>query len=718
LTGGAAAVVAAVIAVAAVGSAAWWWTARMPATVLDDRLVVVAPFRVSGADPSLGYLREGMIDLLAAKLTGEGGPRAVNARSVLVAWRRRAPDGRELSENDAREIATTLGSGKLLLGDIVGTPSRLVIHAALLATASGRVLAQESVDGPPDRIASKIDELAAKLLSLDAGQRERLGALSSASLPALREYLDGKAIFRHGQYRVAGQHFTRAVQLDSTFALAVLGVLEATWWSGASADEILPAGARADAMRARLSEKDRAYLAAMIGPRFPEYTPMREFIEASERAAQLAPDQPETWSVLGDWLFHVGGLTDLDEWEQRARTAYQRALAIDSTFAPALGHFVILAARRGDTATVRTLGARFISVDSVGETAQVVRWRRALMLRDAPMLADVRAQLEGAGQPMDRFGAWWIFNLALHDGTGLDDGDRAAVAVQQLLMNPLERMTGALLASDFILERGQPRAAVAASQLARAFPADPHLYLRWRVLGALYAGGDSTAAMEALAVLIPVADASPPRDATARRLQNADRCAVEQWRLMHGDARGVHEALARMRSTNVRGRSPNAARVEVYCDVLLDALAAEVEGRPDAISALDRLDSLMRLGPNGGLLGGAITKEPGNLIVAWLRERHNDLPGALRALRRVGYVGSPVFVSVQLREEGRMAALSGDRAGAMRTFRHYLAIRSNPEPALLGEADAVRNALTLLERGQPPAADLRALSPPIPRPPR
>src|SRR4029453_9789502 len=45
---------------------------------LDPDLVAVAPFRVASADPSLAYLREGMVDLLAAKLTGRGGPAATD----------------------------------------------------------------------------------------------------------------------------------------------------------------------------------------------------------------------------------------------------------------------------------------------------------------------------------------------------------------------------------------------------------------------------------------------------------------------------------------------------------------------------------------------------------------------------------------------------------------------------------------------------------------
>src|SRR5262249_54915002 len=52
----------------------------------SDNVLAVAPFTLVGADPSLAYLGEGMVDLMAARLSGADGPRAVDARSVLAAW--------------------------------------------------------------------------------------------------------------------------------------------------------------------------------------------------------------------------------------------------------------------------------------------------------------------------------------------------------------------------------------------------------------------------------------------------------------------------------------------------------------------------------------------------------------------------------------------------------------------------------------------------------
>ncbi|MGZ8399259.1 MAG: AfsR/SARP family transcriptional regulator, partial [Gemmatimonadales bacterium] len=48
--------------------------------------VVVAPFRVAGATSSLGYLRDGIVELLSTRLADDTTARAVDAGAVLGAW--------------------------------------------------------------------------------------------------------------------------------------------------------------------------------------------------------------------------------------------------------------------------------------------------------------------------------------------------------------------------------------------------------------------------------------------------------------------------------------------------------------------------------------------------------------------------------------------------------------------------------------------------------
>ena len=120
---------------------------------------------------------------------------------------------------------------------------------------------------------------------------------------------------------------------------------------------------------------------------------------------------------------------------------------------------------------------------------------------------------------------------------------------------------------------------------------------------------------------------------------------------------------------------------------MLEALLAAAEHRPDAGAAFGRLDSLLRAG--GGVPGWAME------VARW-RETQGDLPGALRATRLLSQYFPILNLAYGLREQGRLAALVGDRAGAIEAYSHYLALRHNPEPAVKPEVDRVRAELAQL----------------------
>jgi hypothetical protein len=54
--------------------------------------------------------------------------------------------------------------------------------------------------------------------------------------------------------------------------------------------------------------------------------------------------------------------------------------------------------------------------------------------------------------------------------------------------------------------------------------------------------------------------------------------------------------------------------------------------------------------------------------------------------------------AVRSREEGRLAALDGDTAGAVRAYRRYLALRREAEPSLVPQRDSVQAEVTRLTR--------------------
>lgn len=214
-------------------------------------------------------------------------------------------------------------------------------------------------------------------------------------------------------------------------------------------------------------------------------------------------------------------------------------------------------------------------------------------------------------------------------------------------------------------------------------------------LSALYDDGDGAVGRRALGTLTESAfglDGLPRADA---RLE--DLCTVSQWRAWHGDPRGVEAAIRRLRTADSRARLKDTGPV---CAVLLDAIRSTLGASPNAASRVARLDSILATGPHA--IPTLVV--PANLAVARLHERLGDSERALAAVRRRMYDfdGSNLFLATSLRLEGRLAAEVGDREGAINAYRHYLALRTEPEPALQAQADTVAAALAALERQSRP----------------
>jgi hypothetical protein len=84
--------------------------------------------------------------------------------------------------------------------------------------------------------------------------------------------------------------------------------------------------------------------------------------------------------------------------------------------------------------------------------------------------------------------------------------------------------------------------------------------------------------------------------------------------------------------------------------------------------------------------------------LARLFATHGDHRGALAAVRRRTFPLSDqgFLLPSYLREEGRLAALTGDRAGAIRAYSRYFAMRADPEPELRPQVAEVKAELARL----------------------
>ncbi|MFN2397032.1 MAG: protein kinase [Gemmatimonadaceae bacterium] len=662
---------------------------------LDPNLVAIAPFRTSGAHRSLEYLGEGMVDLLAAKLTGEGGARAADPRSVLSAWRRAAgKDGIDIPQPAALRLAGGLGAGQLLLGGVIGTPDHVTLNASVLQVPAGKTRAEATVQGSPDSLPWLVDQLVGQLLARQSGETgHRLDKLTSTSLPALRAYLDGKQAYRNGRYTDAAGHFARALELDSTFTLAALGLASASNWTSdwQTGDRALDL---AWATRDRLSDADRAYLIASAGTNYPELPTRSEQVALWEEAARVAPDRAETWFHLGDLLLHFGPYYGLEDAHERAVAALDRSIALDSSFAAAIEHRLELSALAGAEARIRALASMYFTNDSTADVADYMRWRVAYGMADSTDVATLRSRIDR----MNGLSLVRIIGMAQRSGIGLEDAERAAKANLARATTAAERETAHLLTGQLFMNRG--RFTEAWSHFLRAQPAGHPNSLIARVQDALYYGGDTVLAAKAANRLERLAVSSTGRDGLATQYNGT--CWLAKWNLARGDVSTVPAAIARLRIlAKTRAEEPRRHPLPpgqpALCVLLLEAELAVLKRSNAAAAAVGRIDSTLRTGPIGP------HTEIANIEVARLYATLKDYRSALLAIQRQEYnwdLNSLWYFSTFLREEGKLAELAGEREAAIRAYRHYLRLRTRPEPLAEAEVARVRVELEVLERQQ------------------
>ena len=313
----------------AAAAVSWFTLFRRPPQSAPGQLAVL-PFSVPG-NGSFDYLAQGMVDLLSRNLNGAEALVTIDPGRVMSAAGRG-----EMGAPDAvrgRAIARRLGAGQYIVGSVVPAGGQLRIQAQLYhqdTAAASSPIAQAAVEGDSSRLFELVDQLTAQLLvGRDQGQGARLAqtaALTTRSLPALKGYLDAERNLRAAQYDSAIAGFQRAVELDSTFALAHYRLAAAAMWVGRTG-LLGPAVDRALALSQRLSERDRRLLSAFAdlvrGSPDRGERKYRAFLEAY-------PDDLEAEFQLGNLLYTYNAARGRPPAE--AREHYTRVLQVDPKF--------------------------------------------------------------------------------------------------------------------------------------------------------------------------------------------------------------------------------------------------------------------------------------------------------------------------------------------------------------------------------------------------
>jgi TolB-like protein len=318
--------------------------------------IAVLPFSVSGE--SVRDLEHGMVDLLSRNLNEVGTIRTVDPRAVLMRWQAHLQAG-QVSFDEALQVAREVNAGSVLTGSVVAAGPRVRISADLHGVDGGRIAAVQ-VDGAVDDVLALVDSVSVALLreiwqSRQPLPRLSVSAVTTGNMDAIRAFIAGERHYRAAAWDSALIAFDRAVAADSTFALAHYRIATTADWGG-TAEQGDAGIAAALRLVDRLPQREQTLLRAAALRRQGERAAAVDTLSAY---VERYPDDPEAWFYLADEIFHLradapapGGATSAEQFWM-----FERALALDPTFTPALIHPLEVGFGSADTALV----SRFVA---------------------------------------------------------------------------------------------------------------------------------------------------------------------------------------------------------------------------------------------------------------------------------------------------------------------------------------------------------------------
>jgi len=658
----------------------------------DARMIAVAPFRVGGAAGDVHYLREGLGDLMTPQLQSLPGVSAPSMRVMLEQWRRAGgTTDVDLPDDRALKAAANTGAGQLVLGEIVGTAGHLTVSAKLIRVSDGTVLAPAKVEGPADSAAALSTRLVATLLSIrDGGTVDMVRSVVSANPEAITPFLAGEQAYRRGRYGDAVKAFASAYEHDTTFALAALRIYLVNGWLVLGGAIEGPWLERAWKYRDHLKGGDAGLVSAIAGPNYPAPEPARQHERSYWAAAERAPTA-ELWYQAGDILFHRYMLSgDSTAWS-RALLAFQRAEALDSSFAPALEHQNTIYLALGDTARARAAFNRQRMLDSTGDffAFNDQAFKAALSTMD-DAIRSIHHYVQSVPDPI-----WYLPAIGSSDiQAGIPD-DRRLPLSEEFQRAALAKSGQALgSVSDYEdlaayrINTGRPIPFQSAPGSDSALSVNV-----LNVLAGLVWQGDSAAAARSAARLAQWA--SSEKDSTASLFRSAAFFADGLSAFSHGDTARVERARASLRRLRTAQTTPWMLITPTIFEKVLAAHLAVARKTPDARAKLDELDSILVDTP----VSREYTVAPANLLVSQLWERIGDDQRALNAVqRRYAGPGGFLFASARMRATARIAERLGKRDEAIASLRTYVAIRAKADAAHQADLQDARTTLARLEK--------------------
>lgn len=364
--------VAVVAAVAAAVAAGVWRFGGEP----TGNAYLVTPFEIQSGDQSVTWLREASVNMLTLTLGQWSDLNVVDYERTLSLLDKEGLGGQNrLSLDNALAVARRANAGTVVTGQIQTINDSLYAIAKLYDVRSGesRNQATQAV-ALRDDPRPMFDRLAQQLLQIAGGRTSgvELTKATTTSMEAYRAYLEGVKHLNSWRMTEADEAFSRAVALDSTFALAYHKKSLGLGW-GEVGQRNNPAD-KAYELRGRLPPREQSFVVghyhlvhALASVNDGDTAAARTSFAASVKAyddlfARGDTLAAEAWYGIADAYTHRRNnsmpFPVLNDYSTRALRGFNRTLQIDSTFHLAYAHLVELY-------NAAAVGGMVVSGDSV-----------------------------------------------------------------------------------------------------------------------------------------------------------------------------------------------------------------------------------------------------------------------------------------------------------------------------------------------------------------
>ncbi|HZN97731.1 MAG TPA: serine/threonine-protein kinase, partial [Gemmatimonadales bacterium] len=307
-----------------------------PAVIDKAASMAVLPFFPAGRDTALTRLGRDLAVTVSTSLNDVGGIKTTDRLSVADA----TAGSHGLSAGDGAALARRLGATSFLRGRVERVGDQVRLNIGLFATGDVVPLSPGiTVTADPDSIGALTDSVAWSVLRAIWQRGEppspSLSDITTHSLPALRNFLEGERELALEHWQEAGLAFQSAIAADSSFWLAHFRYALTQFWLERPVEpEVLGAISQ---HRNQFTEPER-----LLAEGFLALDTIDVRLKRLRVVTQRFPDYWPGWLLYADHLHHNGPSLGHD-WSE-AIQAFRRAVALNPKLAPAWTHMAWLAA--------------------------------------------------------------------------------------------------------------------------------------------------------------------------------------------------------------------------------------------------------------------------------------------------------------------------------------------------------------------------------------